>query len=432
MATETIRLLCTGDLHLGRRPTRVPHRLDGPALSPRSVWQDTVREAIRQEVDAVVLTGDIADRENRYFEAYGAFEAGVIKLHEEDIPVVVVAGNHDSEFLPLMVADIDLDNLHFLGSEGTWERWTLEKNGRDALHFDGWSFPTQHFSNSPLDSYDLPESNGVPQVGVLHTELDSPRSQYAPVESTELRNTPTACWLLGHIHVPGIQLDADPIVLYPGSPQALDPGERGTHGPWLVSLDTDGTVGTEQLPLATVRYDEIEVDLSEIEEFEGTGAAVSSAIQEHAADELQTTNLETFLPRIKLTGRTAVHTEIRERRQELEDQLATKYDTVDIEIESVSMETRPDIDLEARANGDGPVGYLAELLLALESDEIQGESNQILEKAYDRLQQAYRGNAYNLLRRETDLGEPGREDAIDVLEQEARVLLDTLLQQKGE
>jgi len=129
MGDEGIQLLCAGDFHFGRHPTRIPDRLDGPEFSPRTVWQDIVRVAIEKGVDAVVLTGDIADRENRYFEAYGAFEAGVIDLEDAGIPVVMVAGNHDSEFLPRMVEDIGLDNLHLLGAGGTWERWSLEKNG---------------------------------------------------------------------------------------------------------------------------------------------------------------------------------------------------------------------------------------------------------------------------------------------------------------
>lgn len=424
-----IEILCTGDLHLGRHPTRIPDRLDGPSMSPRSVWQDIVREAIDRKVDAVVLTGDIADRENRYFEAYGAFEAGVIDLDVAGIPVVTVAGNHDSEFLPRMVDDIDVDSLHLLGKGGTWERWTLEKNGDDAVHFDGWSFDRPHIPSSPIDDYDLPEVADVPQVGLLHGDLDSPRSEYAPVTSSELRDTPVSSWLLGHIHVPGVRIESDPMTLYPGSPQALDPGERGTHGPWLVTISSDD-VTTEQLPLGTVCYDEIQVDVTDAEDLQEVGADISAALQKHVQEDLETRNLAAFLPRVRLTGRTAGHTQLVEEKQTLVDQLATKHGAVDIQIESITVDTSPDVDLEAVADGEGPVSYLADLLMTLENGESNDQYNQVVDEAHETMQRAHGASAYNLLRREGEIERPGREDAIEVVEQEARVLLDTLLQQK--
>lgn len=430
MEDGSIQLLCTGDIHLGRHPTRVPEPLDGPECSPRSVWQDIVREAIDRDVDAVVLTGDIADRENRYFEAYGAFEAGVIDLDDAGIPIVTVAGNHDSEFLPRMIDDIDLDCLHLLGANGSWERWTLEQNGTKRVHFDGWSFPHQHVSTSPLDEYDLPEADDAPQIGVLHTEVDSPRSQYAPVRSEELRDTAAVCWLLGHIHTPGIQIESDPVTLYPGSPQALDPGERGVHGPWVVAVESDGRVTTEQVPMGTVCYDEIRVDVSEAADPQDAVATISTAIQQHLQEDLDTRNIETFLPRARLTGRTAAHTQLVEQKPDLEEQLATKHGSVDIRIESITVDTRPAVDLDELADGDGPVAYLAELLLTLEDGDVTGGYNHLVDDAQETMRDAHSAGAYSLLRRETDLESPDRDAATETVEQEARVLLETLLQQK--
>lgn len=430
MGDSETKLLCTGDLHLGRHPTRIPDRLDGSKFSPRSMWRTIVREAIERDVDAVVLTGDIADQENRYFEAYGAFEAGVIDLNEAEVPVITVAGNHDCEFLPRMVSDIGLDNLHLLGTEGKWERWTLTKNGTPSVHFDGWSFPRPHVSTSPLDTYDLPEDNEAPQIGILHTELDSPRSQYAPVTSSELRNTPKACWLLGHIHVPGIRIESDPMALYPGSPQALDPGEQGIHGPWMMTVSSNGTVESEQIPLGTICYDEIQIEVDETADLQAVGSSVSTAIQQHVEEKLETQHLEAFLPRVHITGRTSAHTQLVEGKEELEEQLTTRHGSVDIQIESVELTTRPDIDLEAAAEGEGPVAYLAELLHALENEESSNRYDDLIDDAHEAMRRTHSADAYNLLRREGEVAEPRRDEAIEFVTQEARVLLDTLLQQK--
>lgn len=430
MEDETIQILCTGDLHLGRHPTRIPEPLDGPNCSPRSVWQDIVRDAIDRGVDVVVLTGDVADRENRYFEAYGALEAGVVELDNAGIPVITVAGNHDSEFLPRMVDDIDLDNLHLLGENGTWERWTLKKNGDTAAHFDGWSFPDQHVSTSPLVGYDLEVDDNTPQIGVLHGELDSQGSRYAPVRSSELRDTPVACWLLGHIHTPGIKIESDPTTLYPGSPQALDPGEQGIHGPWLISIDSDNTVTTEQIPMGTACYDSIQVDVSDAEDPQAVVAAVSGAIQQYAEAQFDMGNIGMFLPRIRLTGRTPAHAQIVDQQSTLQEQLATKHKSVDVRIESISVDTRPAVDLDELADADGPVSYLADLLLALDDGDLNEEYNRLIDDAQETMHDAQSAGAYNLLRREADVDSPQREDAIETVKKEAQVLLDTLLQQK--
>lgn len=431
MKNANIKLLCTGDLHLGRHPTGVPDELDGSECSPRSVWQQNiVRDAIEHEVDAVVLTGDIADQENRYFEAYGAFEAGVIELNDANIPVITVAGNHDAEFLPRMVDDIGLDNLHLLGKNGTWERWEFEDDGNTIAYFEGWSFPSQHVSSSPLQDYDFSDEVDAPQIGVLHAELNSPDSQYAPIKSTELRDTPPTCWLLGHIHAPGVRIKSDPLALYTGSPQALDPGEPGVHGSWLVTVHDSGRVETEKLPAGTVCYDEIKVDVSDVEDIKGITAEVSNKIKQHIEKNLTTRNLQTFLPRVRLTGRTPAHSQLAERQSEIKAQLATKYETVDIRLESIRISTRPAVDLDELATGEGPTAYLADLLLTLENEEHDSEYIRLLDSANERIQECYRAPAYNLLRKERDINDPDQDEVIDQVIQEARVLLDTLLQQK--
>ena len=75
---------------------------------------------------------------------------------------------------------------------------------------------------------------------------------------------------------------------------------------------------------------------------------------------------------------------------------------------------------------------MADLLLALDEDDSSDEYSQVVDNAHDAMQQAYSAGAYNLLRREAEVESPNRDGAIEMVEQEARVLLDTLLQQKGD
>lgn len=427
---DTLELLCTGDLHLGRHPSRIPDDLNGPEISPKSVWLSTVEEAIDRDVDAVVIAGDVVDQENRYFEAYGAFENGVALLDDQDVPVVVVAGNHDFDALPEMAANLDTDTLQFLGRGGSWERWTFERDGEPLAHFDGWSFPDEHVYDSPIDTYDLPEADDAPLIGVLHADVDTPGSQYAPVLSSELRDTSAVAWVLGHIHSPDIRIDAQPLALYPGSPQPLDPGEPSAHGPWMITISPEGIVTAEQVPLASVRYDHIEVDASGADNPRAVTSMISEAIKDHIRAEVDLKSLELSLIRVRLTGRTAAHSELVDQRHSMEHDLGFREGSVSVRLESIEVDTRPAVDLEELAEGDNAAAYLADLLLEIENGEPRETYRNVIDNSLTAMRRANSANAYNPLRRETELDDPDGEDAIETLEQQARVLLDTLLSQK--
>lgn len=423
-------ILCTGDVHLGRHPSRIPEAEDGPSFSSKAVWQSSVREAIERDVDAVVVTGDVVDRENRYFEAYGAFEAGVTRLDEAGIPTVVVAGNHDFDVLPRMVSDVDSDAVTLLGEKGTWERTTIRRDGSPLLEFHGWSFPNEHVLNCPTDEYDLDRETDAPVVGVLHADLDSPGSQYAPVTTSDLRDTPCDAWLLGHIHEPCVHEDGHPFVAYPGTPQALDPGERGAHGPWLLTVDASGGISAEQVPLASVRYDRIDVDVSGLDDPKAVTPLVGDRVTEHVRSGVDTSSLELLLARVRLIGRTTAHGALVDERESIERQLALKAGSLPVRVETLDVETRPAVDLEALAAGDSPTAYLANLLLALDGGEVDDEHERLIEDALAAMNDVHGASAYDGLRREGALERPDEDDARETLEHQATLLLETLLEQK--
>lgn len=430
-----VSLMVTGDLHLGRHPTRIPEDLDGPEFSPRTIWEATVREAVSRDVDAVVLTGDILDQENQFFEAYGPFESGAQELDGAGIPLVLVAGNHDVKVVPRFAGELGLAGIHLLGEGGTWERWTLETEDGPDIHFDGWSFPSAHVGESPLEAYDLEDDLDGLTVGVIHGDLDASSSTYAPLSTDRLVDTPPVAWLLGHIHKPGVQRDSDPFVLYPGSPQPLSPVEPGPHGPWLVEVAPNGEVGCDQLPLATLRYDGLQVDVSSADDLEGLPGLLTGEIREHMQEDVDVTHLELCLPRLKLVGRSRAHADLERKHQEVVEQLDFREQGVDVRVETVEVRTRPPIDLEDLARGqDSPTAWLADFLLTLEDgdEDLEEGRERLISEALRRLREAHGASAYRDLRRHVELQEPGRDEAVETLRRQAWLLLDTLVRQKEE
>lgn len=418
-------MLCTADIHIGRRPSRLPDRFDSAEFSPREAWADLAATAVSRDVDAVVVAGDLVDSENRYAEAFGAVESVAATLAEADIPLVAVAGNHDAGVLPDLADAID--HLQLLGRNGTWERQSLTgADGESRLHVDGWSFPSQYHHESPVATYDLSDE-GVPRLGVVHADL-SDEDRYAPVEVDELAASGHAAWVLGHLHVPGPRHD-NPPVLYPGSLQPLDPSETGGHGAWVLSVGADGTVETEPLGSATLHYEEVVVSTTPEQGFHD----IVDAAHEQLRDEVTECGTDTGLLAVNLVieGRTDAHTDLRSRRGELEGIELTDAGT-SIRVIDVDINTRPSIDLAERAGDEDPIGYLAGLLRALDGDEPLDPYQDVIEAAHASVRETHESNAYRELKsHDESYTRPTETETKDVLRQQARQLVDAFVEQQG-
>jgi DNA repair exonuclease SbcCD nuclease subunit len=384
-----MKILCTGDLHLGRRSSRLPQHLDGRAHSAAGGWARIVDLALAEAVDVVVLSGDLVDRDNRFYEAVGPLEAGLRRLAAAGITTVAVAGNHDFDVLPRLADTFAPDTsasdtsgsdpasapFRLLGRGGVWERTTIRR-GEWVLHLDGWSFPAQYVRESPLAAYDLPVPDDGPVLGLLHADLEQPGSPYAPVLLPELRARPVDFWLLGHVHAPALHEGPGLApVLYPGSPQALDPGETGAHGVWLLELTAGRRFEARLIPLSTVRYDEVVVDLTDAGDLGEVDARVIEGVRAHAATLEGGDALRCVSCRLRVVGRTPVHRGLAGHLEALALDLelpaggATGGATA--VVEKVEVATHPARDLAELARGKDPVAVLARLLISLEADSAQ-------------------------------------------------------------
>jgi len=383
-----VTLLAVGDIHLGRRPTRLPdllgeHGVAAVELTPAAAWRATVAEAVRLKVDAVCLAGDVVDTADDRFEAYGHLEAGVRRLVEAGIQVVGVAGNHDVEALPRLARRID--GFRLVGEGGRWE--VVEIAGRDGrIELLGWSFPGRRVESSPLEGGLGPRPDITPRIGLLHCDVDG-HSPYAPVPRAALEAAPVDGWLLGHIHRPDPLSGSHPIG-YLGSLVGLDPGEPGPHGPWRVAVE-EGRVEATHLPLAPLRWEDEAV---EVEAIRGDGDGLEEAVGEAAVAALERVHHRIAVAatpraaprvvgcRLRLTGRSPAHAALVAvaAGEAIGRTSLVRGDTVYF-VERVVDDALPAVDLEALARGDDPPGLLARHLLALEGGE--NEATPLLTRA---------------------------------------------------
>ncbi len=416
-----MKILCSGDLHIGRRSSRLPDDIDTRALSSAECWNSLVELALTEEVDLLALSGDIVDEANRYYEATGPLERGIRRLADAGIQVVAVAGNHDHDVLPRLFRDIDSENATLLGAGGQWERHTIGVEGTPVLHIDGWSFPARLHSDNPLRGYSLGPADGLPVLGLLHADLDQPRSAYAPVRLTDLQRLPPSFWLLGHVHSPGLYGST---ILYPGSPQAMDPGESGAHGAWLLEMDAQGRCDARQVPLSTVRYEIVEVDVTgitdELDAHSLVRAGVKSALS--AIEEEGCGPLRFLSCRVHLTGRTPLHRALLGNANQIAAAAQIPGQaSIEAVIERVRVETRPELDLKGLARVNDAPGILAKLLLALESESLDPEQEALLRSAQRRSHEVSSARSFSTL------PDADQSDVTGLLKDQTYLLLDELM-----
>ncbi|MEZ4386228.1 MAG: metallophosphoesterase [Candidatus Krumholzibacteriia bacterium] len=356
------RLLAIGDIHLGRTLRRLPDGLDPARLGPAAALRAAVAAARSLRVSAVLLAGDVADQEHDLYHAHGVLTEVLGALGRDGIPVLAVAGNHDHETLPRLARA--LPDLQILGRGGAWETVTVQGDGGpvDVL---GWSFPGPHHPASPALGLTRVTS-GRPTLGLLHADLDTAGSRYAPVRAHELQAAGPVRWLLGHIHQPSLDPDHDHPG-YLGSLVGLQPNETGPRGPWLVSVEPD-RIELEHLAQAPLRWERLDVTVDHLAEPRiELAAAVAESLREFAAlnaDDLG--QVEAVGVRINLVGRAADHAGLVQAAAELgREPFCVVSDDLTLFVDAITSEARPTHDLAALAERDDPPGLLARDLLDL-------------------------------------------------------------------
>lgn len=86
-----IRLLHTADWHLGRT---IDNRSRGPEFE--AVLDELIGIAVEEQVDGVLVAGDVFESGNPGPEAEALFLQTVLRLADAGISLVAIAGNHDS------------------------------------------------------------------------------------------------------------------------------------------------------------------------------------------------------------------------------------------------------------------------------------------------------------------------------------------------
>ncbi len=370
--------------------------------------------AISENVDFVLIAGDVFDSENMSLAAQLKFVAELRKLSENGINSYFICGNHDHLTSWDRGLSLPSGTVRFDSSEV--RKITHYRKGEAVADIYGISYQNSYVKEDLSLKYHKTGSAAPFSIALLHgmADIAGKDERYAPFSVKNILEKSFDYWALGHVHKRRI-LNEDPPVVYPGNPQGRDFGETGKKGCYIVEMETGRKPVLSFTALQYVRFEEIELDITGHED-----VTVVTDLIDQEIDALMSSDRNTgFIFRVLLTGRTGLHRSFNipgEARQ-LAEELNSRYPEGDLVswIDSIELMTRPPVDPDSlKEAGD----FTAALIRSIERYEEDRELIKvILEKLTNELPRAR-------IIRET--GQLSESESYEILERSKWMLLDRL------
>ncbi len=252
-----LKILHAADLHLDSPFEALPA---GKAAIRRAEQRRLLAAladlAAGEDVDLVLLSGDLLDSSSSYFETG---EELVRCLRRIGVPVFIAPGNHDpyipgSPYVRLRMPE----NVHVFTESTLSSAFLPELNTRVyGAAFTGKSSPAL------LRDFHAAEEPGVWKLLCLHGELGNAQSRYDPITEEELSQSGLSYAALGHIHkASGLKKAGTTWYSWPGCPEGRGFDECGEKTVNLLTLDDAGGCELKTASIASRRYEVMSVDIS--------------------------------------------------------------------------------------------------------------------------------------------------------------------------
>lgn len=308
-------------------------------LAPREAFSNLIDEAIREDVDFMVISGDLYDGDWKDFNTGHHFVSEMGRLDRANIPVFIVSGNHDAESKLTRALPLP-DNVTRFSSR----KAATHTLGHLNVVLHGQSY--RHAKTEDNLAVDYPEP--VPDcfnIGVLHTAVSGHSGShlpYAPCSLSDLVDKGYDYWALGHVHEYKV-LNEVPLIAFPGNIQGRHIRETGPRGALLVTVE-GGKPSVERMFVDILRWHHLEIDA-------GSARCLKEVVR-LAHDELERQLRENadgrpMATRITFTGSTQAHGELFGLENQLRHEILAVANALSddkIWIEKVKLATTPLVD----------------------------------------------------------------------------------------
>jgi len=365
-----LKFLHAADVHLDS-PLKGLERYEGAPVdeirsATRRALENLVELAIDQQVDFVLIAGDVYDGDWKDHNTGLFFVRQMTQLREAGIPVIMIRGNHDAE--SKMTKSLKLpDNVETL-SHRRPETARTRKLGELGVAIHGRSYAKP----AELDNMVMEYPEAVPglfNIGLLHTSLIGAERHepYAPCTVSDLQSKGYDYWALGHIHKRESVSD-NPHIVFSGNIQGRHIGETGEKGCVIVNVDDRHGIRAEFEPLDVFRWETCDVDASGAE----NGEAVLERFSDRLMQLVEAAGGRSVAMRVEIKGACRAHQELLADPVEWTNQIrGAALDRAPgvAWIEKVKFRTLPAHDVNEILTTDGAFGELLEFLRSARNDE---------------------------------------------------------------
>ena len=364
-----MKFIHTADLHLDSPLRGLSSYADAPAerlrTATRDAFQNLVTQAVDEQVEFMVIAGDVYDGDWKDFNTGLFFVRQMGRLRHAGIPVYLLYGNHDAD--SEMTRGLELPDNVYVFSSRKAETFRIEHK-KVALH--GRSFRVAATTENLLPSYPEPVAGWL-NIGVLHTALEgnAEHAKYAPCSVAELQAKGYQYWALGHVHEHWM-LRGDVTIAYSGNLQGRHIRELGARGALLVTAEDGEITEVDRLEVDVLRWHALEVDISTVGDRRGAIRAAGLGL-ERTLD-----STPSHLPlavRVLFKGRSAAHAELvadegQLRQEVIAQAVALDADRLWIEKVRVASEALDTDQMSSTDDAEGALAELAGLALAAKDD----------------------------------------------------------------
>jgi DNA repair protein SbcD/Mre11 len=419
------RFVHAADIHLDSPlkslALRDPELAELIGNATRRAFVSIVDLCLIEQVDALLLAGDLYDGDQTSMKTARFLAEQVRKLHAAGIQVFIIRGNHDA--LSRITKELVFpDSVMVFGGRAAVISVERPNIGFPvAIH--GLSFARPHAPESLVSSFKNQVEDAV-NIALMHTSLAGTtegHDLYAPCGLAELHTKGFAYWALGHIHKRSEDRGRSQVVMA-GMPQGRDIGESGPKSVSLVTVADNRTIHVEERITSVAQFESVEVSLNGVEDWADMVAAITAELQRMRAY----VRSEHMVARVKLTGSTPLAWRLRADRDLLRAEAADRASTIGKSwIEKIEIECRtpsetdgPTADpvIELRRLIDGEV-----MRSGAYREEIAGISNELRGQLPPECRSLFGSNEAEFNKLITRLVEEGAEDVLARLHAKAEI-----------
>jgi DNA repair exonuclease SbcCD nuclease subunit len=276
-----LKILHTADIHLGAKFSGLGNKGASQREQLRATFKNVIATAINERVNIVLIAGDLFDANQQPQRNIDLVIEQFNLLGSSNIPICLIPGTHDSLDSSSIYRKFDFEgkcsNLKiFINENISYKEYPgldLTVYGKPNLSNRSYISPLKGLKRSTSSRFHIAMAHGSFYIPEKIAEDDH------VFRLEEVQASGMNYLALGHWHrVYGCS--EKPPAWYSGPPEWI-PGQTEKGGVLLVSLSDAGEVNVETRKLGLRDYDEVEIDVSGVQDLAMLKARISEGANQN-------------------------------------------------------------------------------------------------------------------------------------------------------